>query len=72
MKTSSGKPYVKPTTRPTFKFSNGQILVEAFETYHNVEVYQINNGHEQRIVMSSGDFDNFYNRLLSCGFSKQT
>ena len=73
MKTSSGKPYVKPSGRPTFTFSNkdGSVLVEAFETFSNVEIYQQSKGHEQRMVMQPSDFDNFYNRLLSSGFALQ-
>lgn len=72
MKTS-GKPYVKPSGRPTFAFSNkdGSVTVEAFETFSTVEIYQQSKGHEQRMVMQPSDFDNFYNRLLSSGFVLQ-
>lgn len=72
MKTS-GKPYVKPSGRPTFTFSNkdGSVVVQAFETFNNVEIFQQANNHEQRMVMRPSDFDNFYNRLLSSGFVLQ-
>ena len=71
MKTS-GKPYTKPSGKPTFKFVNKVgIVIEAFETMSNVEIFQSANGHEQRMVMKPSDFDNFYNRLLSNGFALQ-
>lgn len=67
-----GKAYTKPMGRPTFKFLNQatSTVVEAFETYNNVEVFQTRDGHEQRVVMPSSQFDNFYNVLLSNGFMK--
>lgn len=71
MKSNSGKPYVKPLGKPTFVFQKDDVLVEAFETFNNVEIYQTNNGHQQRMVMKPSDFDNFYSRLLSSGFVRQ-
>jgi hypothetical protein len=67
-----GKPYTKPISNPTFRFLSmaRDTVVEAYETVHNVEVYQIQNGKEQRIVMPPSQFDNFYNLLLNNGFIK--
>lgn len=71
MKSHSGKPYTKPSSTPTFKLSKEGVAIEVFETRSLVEIYQFMNGHEQRMTMSPGDFDNFYSRLLSNGFVLQ-
>ena len=72
MKTSSGKPYNKPSGKPTFCFvSTSGVTIQAFESMSQVEIFQAANGHEQRMVMKPSDFDNFYNRLLSNGFTLQ-
>ena len=68
----SGKPYTIPTGQPTFKFANQSgTIINVYETAIAVEVFQQSNGHTQRQVMTPMDFDNFYNLLVSNGFTLQ-
>lgn len=67
-KGNSGKPYTKPSITPALKMIKDNVIIEVFETYSLVEIYQRMNGHEQRMTMTPSDFDNFYNRLLQSGF----
>lgn len=71
-KSTSGKPYVKPSGRPTFTFHKQDTIVEVFETMTNVEIFQRSStSQEQRMVMTPSAFDNFYNTLKSNGFAVQ-
>lgn len=68
----SGKPYIKPSGQPTFKFTNNAgTIINVYETSVAVEVFQESNNHTQRQVMTPMDFDNFYSLLVSNGFVLQ-
>jgi hypothetical protein len=71
-KSTSGKPYIKPSGRPTFAFNLNGTVIEAFENMTGVEVFQKSaDGHEQRVLMTPSNFTNFHNMLTSAGFVLQ-
>ena len=73
MKSTSGKPYIKPSGQPTFRMvsADRSVLIEAFETAMAVEVFQKTKEHEQRTVMKPNDFTNFHSMLINSGFVVQ-
>lgn len=71
MKSNSGKPYTKPTGKPTFTFIKDNVTIEVYETPTLVELYQQMNGQTQRLTMIPNDYTNFHNRLLLGNFVLQ-
>jgi hypothetical protein len=68
-KTSSGCPYSKPTTKPTYIFVRDAITMEVYYNVHNtVEIFQVHNGHTQRIVMPHSEYENFESLIKTNGF----